>query len=160
MPHNQTQTNFLQQGEQQGVLSAQNLQKAMGRKSSVNSAGRNTNSMFQTMQTPNKSTSLLGTTARQKLLALKLAKAAKCDSDQKEIETLDLKINAKPEHASPVKKQLNSTKNAVDAKRAEKQKMLEAVYTAGVVVPTPIAKSRYFHRSLNPKKLIEVNNLF
>ena len=56
------------------------------------------------MQTPNKSTSLLGTTARQKLLALKLAKAAKCDSDQKEIDTLDLKVNAKPEHTTPVKK--------------------------------------------------------
>lgn len=32
----------------------------------------------------------------------------------------------------------------------------QAVYTAGVVLPTPLACCRYFHRSLNPKKLIEV----
>jgi glycylpeptide N-tetradecanoyltransferase len=30
------------------------------------------------------------------------------------------------------------------------------VYTAGVVIPTPISQTRYHHRSLNPKKLIEV----
>lgn len=32
----------------------------------------------------------------------------------------------------------------------------QAVYTAGVVLPKPVAKCRYAHRSLNPKKLIEV----
>lgn len=32
----------------------------------------------------------------------------------------------------------------------------QAVYTAGVVLPRPIGKCRYYHRSLNPKKLIEV----
>ncbi len=32
----------------------------------------------------------------------------------------------------------------------------QAVYTAGVVLPKPIARCRYHHRSLNPKKLIEV----
>jgi len=32
----------------------------------------------------------------------------------------------------------------------------QAVYTAGVVLPMPVAQCRYFHRSLNPKKLIEV----
>ena len=31
-----------------------------------------------------------------------------------------------------------------------------AVYTAGVVLPKPVASCRYWHRSLNPKKLIEV----
>jgi glycylpeptide N-tetradecanoyltransferase len=30
------------------------------------------------------------------------------------------------------------------------------VYTAGVVLPMPVSQCRYFHRSLNPKKLIEV----
>jgi hypothetical protein len=30
------------------------------------------------------------------------------------------------------------------------------VYTAGVVLPKPVAQNRYYHRSLNPKKLIEV----
>ena len=32
----------------------------------------------------------------------------------------------------------------------------QAIYTAGVVIPTPIAATTYWHRSLNPKKLIEV----
>lgn len=32
----------------------------------------------------------------------------------------------------------------------------QAVYTAGIVLPRPVAKCRYWHRSLNPKKLIEV----
>lgn len=33
----------------------------------------------------------------------------------------------------------------------------QAVYTAGAVLPKPVARCRYYHRSLNPKKLIEVN---
>ncbi|XP_071453218.1 glycylpeptide N-tetradecanoyltransferase 2 [Hetaerina americana] len=32
----------------------------------------------------------------------------------------------------------------------------QAVYTAGVVLPKPVGSCRYWHRSLNPKKLIEV----
>lgn len=32
----------------------------------------------------------------------------------------------------------------------------QAVYTAGVLLPRPIASCRYWHRSLNPRKLIEV----
>lgn len=32
----------------------------------------------------------------------------------------------------------------------------QAVYTAGVVLPKPVSKCQYFHRSLNPKKLIEI----
>jgi glycylpeptide N-tetradecanoyltransferase len=32
----------------------------------------------------------------------------------------------------------------------------QAVYTAGVVLPKPLATCRYWHRSLNPKKLIDV----
>lgn len=32
----------------------------------------------------------------------------------------------------------------------------QAVYTAGIVLPTPITSSRYWHRSINPKKLIEI----
>lgn len=32
----------------------------------------------------------------------------------------------------------------------------QAVYTAGAVLPTPVAQNRYYHRSLNPKKLIEI----
>jgi len=32
----------------------------------------------------------------------------------------------------------------------------QAVYTAGVVLPKPVAKNRYYHRSLNPNKLISI----
>lgn len=32
----------------------------------------------------------------------------------------------------------------------------QAAYTAGAVLPRPVSSSRYYHRSLNPKKLIEV----
>ena len=32
----------------------------------------------------------------------------------------------------------------------------QAVYTAGVLLPRPMASCRYWHRSLNPRKLIEV----
>jgi len=34
--------------------------------------------------------------------------------------------------------------------------IFQAVYTAGVTLPTPIASCQYYHRSLNPKKLIDV----
>ena len=34
--------------------------------------------------------------------------------------------------------------------------VFQAVYTAGVLLPKPIASCRYHHRSINPKKLIEV----
>eukprot|EP00210_Caulerpa_lentillifera_P004810 g4592.t1 len=41
-------------------------------------------------------------------------------------------------------------------RRVNLQNIWQATYTAGVVLPTPIAKARYWHRSLNPKKLIDV----
>ncbi|KAG5189962.1 acyl-CoA N-acyltransferase [Tribonema minus] len=41
-------------------------------------------------------------------------------------------------------------------RRVNLKDIWQAVYTAGVVLPTPVASCRYFHRNLNPKKLIEV----
>nr|CAJ20616.1 N-myristoyltransferase, putative [Toxoplasma gondii RH] len=41
-------------------------------------------------------------------------------------------------------------------RRVNLRSIWQAVYTAGVVLPTPVAQCRYWHRSLNPKKLIEV----
>lgn len=41
-------------------------------------------------------------------------------------------------------------------RRVNLKNMWQAVYTAGVVLPKPIAQNRYWHRSLNPKKLIEI----
>jgi len=42
-------------------------------------------------------------------------------------------------------------------RRVNLKNIWQAVYTAGVLIPTPISRARYFHRSLNPKKLIEIN---
>jgi glycylpeptide N-tetradecanoyltransferase len=32
----------------------------------------------------------------------------------------------------------------------------QAVYTAGTILPVPVASARYYHRNLNPKKLVQV----
>lgn len=42
-------------------------------------------------------------------------------------------------------------------RRVNRVGIFQAVYTAGVVLPKPVSSCRYWHRSLNPKKLIEVN---
>ncbi|XP_064613857.1 glycylpeptide N-tetradecanoyltransferase 2-like isoform X2 [Liolophura sinensis] len=41
-------------------------------------------------------------------------------------------------------------------RRVHLQGLFQAVYTAGVVLPKPVSCCRYWHRSLNPRKLIEV----
>ena len=41
-------------------------------------------------------------------------------------------------------------------RRINRLNVWQAAYTAGVVLPKPIAACRYWHRSLNPKKLIEI----
>lgn len=40
-------------------------------------------------------------------------------------------------------------------RRVNRQGTFQAVYTAGVVLPKPVATCRYWHRSLNVKKLVE-----
>jgi glycylpeptide N-tetradecanoyltransferase len=41
-------------------------------------------------------------------------------------------------------------------RRVNLRNIWQAAYTAGVVLPRPVCGCRYWHRSLNPKKLIEV----
>jgi len=41
-------------------------------------------------------------------------------------------------------------------RRVNLKNVWQAVFTAGVVIPTPITTATYYHRSLNPKKLVEV----
>lgn len=41
-------------------------------------------------------------------------------------------------------------------RRVNLRDVWQAVYTAGVVIPKPVAVTRYYHRSLNPRKLIEI----
>ena len=41
-------------------------------------------------------------------------------------------------------------------RRVNRRNIWQAVYTAGVVIPKPVGACRYWHRSLNVRKLIEV----
>ncbi|XP_054168652.1 glycylpeptide N-tetradecanoyltransferase 2-like [Oppia nitens] len=41
-------------------------------------------------------------------------------------------------------------------RRVNLQNIFQAVYTAGVFLPKPVGTCRYWHRSINPKKLIEI----
>mmetsp|Transcript_19906 Transcript_19906/g.48738 ORF Transcript_19906/g.48738 Transcript_19906/m.48738 type:complete len:409 (+) Transcript_19906:210-1436(+) len=41
-------------------------------------------------------------------------------------------------------------------RRVNMTNVWQAVYTAGVVLPRPVSRNRYWHRSLNPKKLIGI----
>uniref|UniRef100_A0A3B4G2S0 Glycylpeptide N-tetradecanoyltransferase n=1 Tax=Pundamilia nyererei TaxID=303518 RepID=A0A3B4G2S0_9CICH len=44
------------------------------------------------------------------------------------------------------------------ARRVNQQGLCQAVYTTGIVLPTPISSCRLWHRPLNPRKLMEVNH--
>jgi len=41
-------------------------------------------------------------------------------------------------------------------RRVNRCDIWQAIYTAGVIIPSPIAVTTYWHRSLNPKKLVDV----
>jgi len=41
-------------------------------------------------------------------------------------------------------------------RRVNLQNVWQAAYTAGVVIPKPIARNQYWHRSFDPKKLVEI----
>ena len=41
-------------------------------------------------------------------------------------------------------------------RRSNLKGVWQGVYTSGTMLPTPIAQARYYHRSINPKKLIDV----
>ncbi|TKR67497.1 hypothetical protein L596_023645 [Steinernema carpocapsae] len=40
-------------------------------------------------------------------------------------------------------------------RRVNQEGVFQAAFTAGIVIPKPIAQCRYYHRLLNPKKLVE-----
>jgi len=41
-------------------------------------------------------------------------------------------------------------------RRVHLRKIWQAIYTSGTRIPTPITQGRYYHRNLNPKKLIDI----
>ncbi|KAI9484034.1 MAG: acyl-CoA N-acyltransferase [Benjaminiella poitrasii] len=42
-------------------------------------------------------------------------------------------------------------------RRSHLEGVFQATYTGGIVLPKPVSTCRYYHRSLNPKKLVECN---
>ncbi|XP_060795767.1 glycylpeptide N-tetradecanoyltransferase 1b isoform X2 [Neoarius graeffei] len=42
-------------------------------------------------------------------------------------------------------------------RRVQQHGLYQAIYSASVVLPTPVTSCRYWHRSLNPRKLIDLN---
>lgn len=40
-------------------------------------------------------------------------------------------------------------------RRVNRCNIWQAIYTAGIIIPTPFTATTYWHRSLNPKKLVE-----
>ncbi|XP_034564113.1 glycylpeptide N-tetradecanoyltransferase 2-like isoform X2 [Notolabrus celidotus] len=42
-------------------------------------------------------------------------------------------------------------------RRVNQQEIYQAVYTAGIVLPTPLSSCRFWHRPLNPRKLTDVD---
>jgi glycylpeptide N-tetradecanoyltransferase len=42
-------------------------------------------------------------------------------------------------------------------RRVNRRDIWQAVYTAGIVLPKPVAACKYWHRTINPRKLISVN---
>jgi glycylpeptide N-tetradecanoyltransferase len=40
-------------------------------------------------------------------------------------------------------------------RRTHLKGIFQAIYTAGVYLPTPVSRCQYYHRSLSPKKLVE-----
>ena len=54
-------------------------------------------------------------------------------------------------------KNLAATLIAEVTRRVNLRNKWQAIYTSGTVLPTPFCQTIYYHRSLNPKKLIEIN---
>ena len=45
-------------------------------------------------------------------------------------------------------------------RRTHLKNMWQALYTAGIIIPTPISECTYYYRDLNPKKLLEIGFSF
>eukprot|EP00741_Cyanophora_paradoxa_P024458 tig00022075_g23615.t1 len=94
-------------------------------------------------------------TSNKKLLAFITAVPAKVRVYNKEVRMVE--INFLCVHKKLRSKRLAPVLIREITRRVNRTGVFQAVYTAGVQLPTPVSKCRYWHRSLNPKKLIEVN---
>ena len=41
-------------------------------------------------------------------------------------------------------------------RRVNLEDIWQAAYTAGVVIPKPVARNQYWHRSFDPRKLVDI----
>lgn len=71
-------------------------------------------------------------------------------------EILMAEINFLCVHKSLRTKRLATVLIREVTRRVNRLDIWQAIYTAGVLIPLPISKTTYWHRSLNPKKLVEV----
>jgi glycylpeptide N-tetradecanoyltransferase len=105
---------------------------------------------------------LLGvrTTAHKKLVAFISAVPATISVYQKGSTTTPspkvVEINFLCVHKKLRSKRLAPVLIKEITRRVNKSGVFQAVYTAGVVLPVPVASARYHHRSLDPKKLVRV----
>ncbi len=95
-----------------------------------------------------------GKTGAKKLLAFITAIPVKIRIQDKEIEMAE--VNFLCVHKKLRAHRLAPLLIAEITRRVNVTGVWQAVYTAGKVLPKPISRCRYYHRSLNPKKLIEV----
>lgn len=99
---------------------------------------------------------LLGVRAQksQKLVAFISGVPARVRVREREVEMVE--INFLCVHKKLRSKRLAPVLIKEITRRVNLTGVFQAVYTAGVVLPVPVASARYHHRSLNPKKLVNV----
>jgi glycylpeptide N-tetradecanoyltransferase len=94
------------------------------------------------------------TKSNNKLVAFISAVPAHIKVYAKEVEVVE--INFLCVHKKLRSKRLAPVLIKEITRRANLAGVFQAVYTAGTVLPVPVSSARYFHRSLNPKKLVNV----
>ena len=72
------------------------------------------------------------------------------------IERMSAEINFLCVHAGLRAKRLAPILIKEVTRRINLKGIFQAVYTAGAKIPTPFSGATYWHRSLNPKKLLDV----
>lgn len=92
--------------------------------------------------------------ANKKLVAFISAIPAKVRAYENELPIVE--INFLCVHKKLRSKRLAPVLIKEITRRVNKTGVFQAVYTAGAVLPVPVSSSRYYHRNLNPKKLVKV----
>jgi glycylpeptide N-tetradecanoyltransferase len=92
--------------------------------------------------------------SNKKLVAFISAVPAHIKAYKKEIPVVE--INFLCVHKKLRSKRLAPVLIKEITRRANMAGIFQAVYTAGTVLPVPVSSARYYHRSLNPKKLVKV----